>query len=192
MEIKRTLILACAVIAGASTAASAASERACKTETVTAEGSVAKLRDLGAYPNSLFAWRSAAKEKFGSEWNSWRYAKEPKVDCKEITSGDQKGWKCTRTAIPCQDTLSTIVDKVEKAVSPKKTCKSDHLSATGSRKSTEADAVEESKSAWRIDAKNKYGAAWSKIENADGADQDCRKIGSKHQCITVAIPCKPD
>jgi hypothetical protein len=187
MKIQRTLILACSLFAGFA-AAGTASARECKTESVTAEGDVATLRDLGAYPNSLFAWRNAVKEKFGGEWNSWRYAEKATVDCKEITSGGKKGWKCTRNAIPCQDTLSTVVG----AATAKKTCKAEALSATGSKKKTEKDAVEESKSAWRIDTKKKYGADWAKLDNASGADQDCRKVSSGFQCITVATPCKPD
>ena len=187
MKIQRTLILACS-IAAAAFAAGTASARECKTESVTAEGDVATLRDLGAYPNSLFAWRSAVKEKFGGEWNSWRYAEKATVDCKEITSGTKKGWKCTRTAIPCQDTLSTVVD----AAQAKKTCKPEPLAATGSKKKTEKDAIEESKSAWRIDAKKKYGADWAKLDNASGADQDCRPVSKQFQCITVATACKPD
>jgi len=41
----------------------------CK-DKVTAEGKPAAMRDLGAYPNSLFAWRSAVKDKYGGEYTS--------------------------------------------------------------------------------------------------------------------------
>ena len=60
------------------------------------------MRDLGAYPNSLMAWRSAVKEKFGGEYNSWRYAKDPDVNCTEKDGQ----WVCVRTAKPCKDLLS--------------------------------------------------------------------------------------
>ena len=49
----------------------AMAEDDCK-DAVVAEGKPASLRDLGAYPNSLLAWRSAVKDKYGSEYNSWR------------------------------------------------------------------------------------------------------------------------
>jgi hypothetical protein len=188
MAIKRSLIITCIVLAGAFGSIGTASARECKSEAITAEGPVAKLRDLGAYPASLFAWRKAVADKLGAEWNSWRYAQNAKVDCQQITSGDQKGWKCTRTANPCQDTVATVVDKAQN----KKECKPEPLSSTGARKNTEDAAVEESKGSWRIDAKKKYGAEWAKLDNSDNPDQDCRKIGSKYQCITVATACKPN
>ena len=72
----------------------------CK-DTVKAEGKPASLRDLGAYPNSLLAWRSAVKDKYGGEYNSWRYAKDAKVDCTEKAGQ----WVCVRTAKPCKDLL---------------------------------------------------------------------------------------
>jgi hypothetical protein len=55
----------------------AMAEDDCKSAIV-AEGKPASLRDLGAYPNSLLSWRSAVKEKYGSEYNSWRYSKDAK------------------------------------------------------------------------------------------------------------------
>ena len=187
MIIKRALALACMTALCASVAVTSASARECKKEAVTAEGSVKSLRDLEAYPSSLFAWRAAVKEKFGGEWNSWRYAEEGKVDCKEVKSDKQSGWICTRTAKPCQDTLSTVVGEVAK----KANCKEEALSSYGSKKDTEAKAIEESKSGWSIDTSKKYGAEWAKWDNASGGDQDCRKIGGGYQCIAVATPCMP-
>jgi hypothetical protein len=187
MGIKRSLILTCMAVAGALATTGAAVARECKSEAVTAEGPVAKLRDIGAYPASLFAWRKAVAEKLGPQWNSWRYAQNTKVDCQLITSGSQKGWKCTRTANPCQDTVAAVAEKVQ----GKKECKAEPLSSTGARKKTEEEAIEESKTSWRIDAKKKYGADWAKLDNSENPDQDCRKIGSRFQCITVATACKP-
>jgi hypothetical protein len=187
MKINNALTIACIAIAGATATVSTATARECKKEAVTTEGTIASLRDLGAYPNSLFAWRSAVKEKFGAEWNSWRYAEKPQVDCKEIKSDKQSGWICKRTAIPCQDTLSTVVGKLAE----KLTCKDEPLSSYGSEQSTEAKAVEEAKSGWSIDTKKKYGAEWANWENASHADHDCHKVGSGFQCIADATPCKP-
>jgi hypothetical protein len=187
MAIKCSLIVTSVAIAGALAMAGTAQARECKSEAITAEGPVAKLRDLGAYPASLFAWRKAVAEKLGAEWNSWRYAQNAKVDCQPITSGDQKGWKCTRTANPCQDTLASVAGKVQ----GKKECKAEPLQSTGARKKTEEAAAEESKTAWRIDTKKKYGADWAKLDNSENPDLDCRKVGSGHQCITLATPCKP-
>jgi hypothetical protein len=79
---------------------------------VKAEGTPASLRDLGAYPNSLMAWRSAVKEKYGSEYNSWRYAKDRDVKCDEK---DGK-WVCKRAAKPCKDVLHRMLDGAETAV----------------------------------------------------------------------------
>lgn len=189
MEIKRLIAVACAVAGACFTMTGVAAARECKSETVTAEGDVATLRDLGAYPNSLFAWRKTVKEKFGGEWNSWRYAQEAKVDCQQITSGGKTGWKCTRTAKPCQDTLSTVVGEAKEQLNAKD-CKSEALSSYGSKKSTEDAAIEELKSGWRIDTSNKYGAEWAHWSKADDADSDCRKVGSGYQCIAIATPCK--
>ena len=106
----------------------AAADDDCK-DTVKAEGKPASLRDLGAYPNSLLAWRSAVKEKFGGEYNSWRYAKDAKVDCTE-KSGQ---WVCVRTAKPCKDLLSRAMGGAKEAVKGKD-CKTDSLSSYGAKK----------------------------------------------------------
>lgn len=191
MDMKRILVAVAAAAIGCSVMGAGAMARECKSETVTAEGAVAKLRDLGAYPNSLFAWRKAVKEKFGAEWNSWRYAQDAKVDCQQITSGSQTGWKCTRTAKPCQDTLSTVVGNAEDAIK-RKDCQADTLSSYGSRESTQDAASSEAQSGWEIDTRKKYGAEWAKWDNATGNDIDCRTVsGGKYQCIAVATPCKP-
>jgi hypothetical protein len=187
MIIKRALILATLSAACVSVAVTAASARECKTESIVAEGSIKSLRDLEAYPSSLFAWRAAVKEKFGGEWNSWRYAQEATVDCREIKSDKQSGWICKRTAKPCKDTLSTVVEEVTK----KANCKEEALSSYGSKKNTEEAAIKEAQSGWSIDTKKKYGADWAKWENASGGDQDCRKVGGGFQCIAVATPCMP-
>jgi hypothetical protein len=81
MNIKRALTLACMTVLCATVAVTAASARECKKEAVIAEGSIKSLRDLEAYPSSLFAWRAAVKEKFGGEWNSWRGTHEECVFC---------------------------------------------------------------------------------------------------------------
>ena len=63
MDTKLCMRLAIAAAAFSVLAAlPAAAADDCK-ETVKAEGKPASLRDLGAYPNSLLAWRSAVKEK---------------------------------------------------------------------------------------------------------------------------------
>ena len=89
----------------------AAADDDCK-DKVTAEGKPGSLRDLGAYPNSLLAWRSAVKDKYGGEYNSWRYSKDAKVDCTEKAGQ----WTCVRTAKPCRDLLSRALGGAKEAV----------------------------------------------------------------------------
>ena len=167
--------------------ASAGLARECKSEPVVAEGHPALSRDLGAYPNSLFAWRKAVADKVGAEFNSWRYADARSVDCSQIDTKDGKRWVCKRKALPCKDTLSTVLsgEKLQKFE-----CKSDSVSSYGRREKTEAEAIEQSKWAWRLDVRKQYGEAWAKWDNATAADHDCRKIGDKFQCIGVGTPCK--
>jgi hypothetical protein len=192
MTIKRTLMLTCAVAAAAFSAASSASARECKQEVVKAEGEPNVLRDVGAYPSSLFAWRRAVKDKFGGEWNSWRYAEDAKVDCNEITKDGGKVWQCVRTGVPCLDTLNTVIDGAKDTVDIiARECKSDTLTATGARRADEKEAIVQSQWAWRIDVRKKYGKKWGLLDNAKGEDQDCRKVGSKYQCLTTATACLP-
>ncbi|WP_333793825.1 hypothetical protein [Hyphomicrobium sp.] len=161
--------------------------RECRTEPIVAEGQPAMSRDLGAYQSSLFAWRRVVAEKLGPEFNSWRYADARSVDCKQI--GTEKGtrWVCKRSALPCKDTLSTVLkgEKLEKFA-----CQSEPVSAYGRREKTEAEALEQAKWAWRIDVRKKFDASWAMWDNATGADSDCRKISGKFQCVGVATPCK--
>jgi hypothetical protein len=127
-------------------------------------------------------------DKVGSEFNSWRYADARTVDCNEVKTDKGLRWVCKRKALPCKDTLSTVIsgEKIEKFV-----CKDAGISSYGRRESKEADAMEQAKWAWRIDVRKKYDDTWAKWDNAKEADHDCRKIGSKFQCIGVATPCKP-
>ncbi len=161
--------------------------RECKSEPITAEGEPALSKNLGAYQNSLFAWRRAVADKVGSEFNSWRYADARTVDCNEVSTPKGQRWVCKRKAIPCKDTLSTVIkgEKLEKFV-----CKDDPVSAYGRREKTENEAIEQSKWAWRIDVRKKFDASWSTWDSAKGPDHDCRKVGAKYQCISVATPCK--
>lgn len=160
----------------------ALAEDDCK-DFVTAEGKPAKLRDLGAYPNSLFAWRSAVKDKYGSEYNSWRYAKERDVTCNEADGQ----WVCKRKAKPCKDVLHKVIDGAAAAV--KKDCKAEPLNSYGAAKKTEKAAMDEAISGWEIDTRKKYGKEWADWDNAKDADIDCHKVGRGLQCIADATPC---
>jgi hypothetical protein len=161
---------------------SAMAEDDCK-DAVSAEGKPATLRDLGAYPNSLLAWRSAVKEKYGSEYNSWRYAKDRDVVC------DQKDdqWVCKRKAKPCKDVLHKMIDSA--ATAAKANCKDDSLSSYGAKKKEEDAAMEEAQSGWEIDTRKKYGKEWADWDNAANTDIDCHKVSGGHQCIAVATAC---
>jgi len=97
------------------------------------------MRDLGAYPNSLFAWRSAVKDKYGGEYNSWRYSQDQKVDC--VEKGGQ--WTCTRTAKPCLDLLNRAIGGAKEAakeVVKKKDCKAEPLNSYGAKRKARKEA----------------------------------------------------
>ncbi len=162
---------------------SAMADDDCK-DTVFAEGQPAKLRDIGAYPNSLFAWRSKVKEKYGSEYNSWRYAKDRDVKCEEH-DGE---WTCKRKAKPCKDILHKMLDGAKAAV--KKDCKDEPLSSYGAKKKYEKAAMAEAQSGWEIDARKKYGKEWGDWDNASGTDIDCHDVSGGLQCIAVASACR--
>jgi hypothetical protein len=181
MDTRLLLRLALAAAAFSMVAPAAMAEDDCKSAVV-AEGKPASLRDLGAYPNSLLAWRTAVKEKYGSEYNSWRYAKDRDVACDQ-----QDGqWVCKRTAKPCKDVLHKVLDSAVK----KPNCKDEALSSYGAAKKTEDAATAESKTGWEIDSRKKYGKEWGVWDNAVETDIDCHKVGSGLQCIAVATACQ--
>ncbi len=160
----------------------------CK-ETVKAEGKPASLRDLGAYPNSLLAWRSAVKEKFGGEYNSWRYAKDAKVDCTEKAGQ----WVCVRTAKPCKDLLSRALGGATEAVKDVgRDCKTEFTPApTAPRRRTRRSAQSEARRAGkstRARSTARSGRVW---ENATETDIDCHDVSGGIQCIAVGTACKP-
>jgi hypothetical protein len=185
MDTKLCVRLAVAAAAFILAALPAAAAEDCKTP-VTAEGKPASMRDLGAYPNSLFAWRSAVKDKFGHEYNSWRYAQDKKVDC--VEKGGQ--WVCTRTAKPCIDMLHSLTGKAKETVA-KKDCKSEELSSYGARKGTRKEAEEQSVFGWEIDTRKKHGKEWAVWKNASDVDIDCREVKQGFQCIAVGTACMP-
>jgi hypothetical protein len=158
----------------------------CK-DKVVAEGKPAALRDLGAYPNSLLAWRSAVKEKFGGEYNSWRYAKDRDVKCDQQKDGQ---WICKRTAVPCADLLSRTLGGAKEAIKVKKDCQKDSLQSYGAKKKDEKSAISEAHSGWEIDVRKKYGKEWATWDKATETDVDCHDVSGGIQCIAVGTPCK--
>ena len=161
----------------------ALAEDDCK-DAVKAEGKPATLRDLGAYPNSLLAWRSAVKDKYGSEYNSWRYAKDRDVNCDQ----DDGNWICKRKAKPCKDVLHKVLDGATAAV--KKDCKSESLELVRRQEERResGDGRGRSRAGRSMPARNtaRNGPTW---DNAAGTDVDCHKVGGGLQCIAVGTPC---
>lgn len=159
----------------------------CK-DAVKAEGKPATLRDLGAYPNSLLAWRAAVKDKYGAEYNSWRYSKDSKVDCTE-KSGQ---WTCVRVAKPCKDLLSRAIGGAKEAVKEavKRDCKAEPLQSYGAAKKDKKDAISEAETGWEIDARKKHGKDYAVWKSAGDTDIDCHDVKGGIQCIAVGTPCK--
>jgi hypothetical protein len=172
------LAMGAAAFSAIAAAPAVAADDDCKS-TVKTEGKPAPFRDLGAYPNSLLAWRKAVGDEYGMEYNSWRYAKDRDVDCDE----DGGMWTCTRTAKPCKDMLHRILGAA------KADCKSDSLSSYGRMQKTDKSAMEEAVSGWEIDARKMHGSEWAEWDNAVQTDIDCHKVGGGLQCIAVGTPC---
>lgn len=176
------LVVTTAAFSAIAAMPAAALDQECK-DPVTATGTPAKLRDLGAYPNSLLAWRSAVKDKYGSEFNSWRYAKDRDVNCEQ----EDGNWECTRTAKPCKDVLHRVID----GATNKKDCKADSLTSYGAARSDEDEAMSQAEYGWEIDSRKKHGKEWDEWDDASARDIDCHKVkGGKLQCIAVGTPCK--
>lgn len=94
--------IACTAMALSVALSAPAVAKECKTETVTEEGSASVTRSLGAYPSSLWAWRSKVKGSVGDGWHDWRRAENRKIECEQRNLSEGKRWICTRTARPCR------------------------------------------------------------------------------------------
>jgi len=185
MRLSLRLALVAAAFSVVAALPAAAADDDCKAS-VRAEGKPATLRDLGAYPNSLLAWRSAVREKYGAEYNSWRYSKDCKVDCTE--GGGQ--WTCVRTARPCKDLLSRALGGAKEAVAPKRECVSEALSSYGAAKKDKKTALEEASVSWEIDVRKKHGKDYAVWKNAAETDIDCHDVKGGIQCIAVGTACR--
>jgi len=95
-------------------AASPSLAKDCKTEPIKKTGAPYISKSLGAYPDSLFAWRAAVLEKHGNGWQAWRNAEDTKVDCEVTTVDGKKRWVCTRTGRPCLGPISQYTNAAEK------------------------------------------------------------------------------
>ena len=126
-------------------APAAMAEDDCKSAVV-AEGKPASLRDLGAYPNSLLAWRSAVKEKYGSEYNSWRYAKDAKVDCDAEGQASGSASAPQSPARTCCTRCSTARRK-----QPRATARPSRSAPTARPRRTTRPPRRKSISGWEID-----------------------------------------
>ncbi|MCB1547534.1 MAG: peptidoglycan-binding domain-containing protein [Hyphomicrobiaceae bacterium] len=91
----------------------AALAKECKQEVLKQAGEPYLSKALGAYPNSLIAWRKAAEAKYGKGWQAWRHAQDRKIDCtkKAVPGKKLQRWVCVRTARACLGTGS--LDKAE-------------------------------------------------------------------------------
>ena len=156
--------------------------RECKSDPVVAEGQPAVSRDLGAYPNSLFAWRKAVAEKVGGEFNSWRYADARSVDCNQIDTKNGKRWSASARRF-----LQGYARRCFRARSCSSNARASPSRPTGGAKRRK-----------RRRSSNQVGVAHRRAQevrrglgNGIGrADHDCRKIGDKFQCIGVGTPCR--
>lgn len=97
-----------ALLLGTTAVMAQSNDDKCKKEPVVVEGGAYVSQALGAYPDSLFAWRAAVLEKFGNGWQAWRNAADAKVDCEKRSVEGKIRWVCMRTARPCLGPLSTI------------------------------------------------------------------------------------
>ncbi len=87
----------------ASTFGSAAMAKECVKTKVTAASEPSISRTVGAYPQSLLAWRRAAAASADPGYNNWSSAEDRKIDCNQTTVvNGRKLWVCTRTARPCK------------------------------------------------------------------------------------------
>jgi Putative peptidoglycan binding domain len=87
----------------ASTFGSAAMAKECVKTKVTAASEPSISRAIGAYPQSLLAWRKAAAESADPGYNNWSSAEDRKIDCNQTTVvNGRKLWVCKRTARPCK------------------------------------------------------------------------------------------
>jgi Putative peptidoglycan binding domain len=86
-----------------STLSSVAMAKECAKTTVTAASEPSISRAVGAYPQSLLAWRKAAAESADPGYNNWSSAEDRKIDCNQTTVvNGRKLWVCKRTARPCK------------------------------------------------------------------------------------------
>ena len=157
--------------------------------TVKAEGKPASLRDLGAYPNSLLAWRSAVKEKFGGEYNSWRYAKDAKVDCTE--KAGQWVVRAHRQAV--QGSAQPRAGRREGSRQGRREAGLQggvRSSSYGAAKKDKKAALSEAETGWELDARKKHGKEYAVWKNATETDIDCHDVKGGIQCIAVGTACK--
>lgn len=82
---------------------SAINAKECVKTKVTAASEPSISRAVGAYPQSLLAWRRAAASSADPGYNNWSSAEDRKIDCNQTTVvNGRKLWVCTRTARPCK------------------------------------------------------------------------------------------
>ena len=81
----------------------------CKSDAVSVTSDLYLSKSFGAYPASWLAWRKKVKESAGNGWQSWRRAKDSKIECDRVKNELGKlRWQCKRTGIPCQGTAGVV------------------------------------------------------------------------------------
>jgi hypothetical protein len=97
-----SLVIGVAVVASG-LLGSAASAKECVKTRVTAASEPSISRAVGAYPQSLLAWRKAAADSADAGYNNWSSAEDRKIDCNQTTVvNGRKLWVCKRSARPCK------------------------------------------------------------------------------------------
>jgi len=89
-----------AVMAGALCLTAQTALAECK-PSLTQAGEAAVSRTLVAFPTSFWAWKKAAREKYGEAFDNWSSASNRRIDCVQESVAGAKRWICTRTAEPC-------------------------------------------------------------------------------------------
>ena len=132
-----------------------------------------------AHKKARDAWRQKVKRKYGREWTSWLFAKEPQYKCRKVRKGRKV---CKAVATPCKSLVLVH--------GPHKVCSFYKIQGTGTKAKLKEWAKHKARKAWAKRVRRFYGDDFDTWLLSNNKETKCEDLkDGYHKCSVISQPC---
>ena len=154
-------------------------KRECKTQVVERTGGSARTM-VFAHKKARDAWRQKVGRKYGREWTSWLFAKNPEYRCRKVKKGRKV---CKILATPCKSLVLVH--------GPHKNCSFYKIQGTGTKSKLKEWAKHTARKAWAKRVRGFYGKKYDTWLLSNNKETNCKNLkDGSYKCNVIAQPCR--